>query len=244
MAASVKRISLWSGPRNISTTLMYSFAQRKDTQVFDEPLYGYYLKNSHAKKYHPGAEEIINTMETSGEKVVEMMLTHSEKPVLFYKNMTHHLLPGLDRGFLKELTNVILTRDPVEMLPSYAEVVETPTLEDVGYKMHVELVEQLHQLNLPVIVIDSKAVLLNPEKQLEKLCDAIGIPFDPAMLRWTPGARPEDGYWAKYWYTNIHKSSGFIPYHPKTTSFPEKLKPLLEECMPFYEKLVRLAKQL
>lgn len=241
MAASVKRISIWSGPRNISTTLMYSFAQRKDTQVFDEPLYGYFLKNSQAKKYHPGAEEIINTIENSGKKVVEMMLTRSEKPVLFFKNMTHHLLPGLDRDFLKNLTNVILTRDPVEMLPSYAEVVETPTLEDVGYKMHVELVEQLQQLNLPVIVIDSKAVLLNPEKQLEKLCDAVGISFDPAMLRWTPGARPEDGCWAKFWYSNIHKSSGFIPYQPKTTPFPQKLRPLLEECMPFYEKLVRLA---
>lgn len=241
MAASVKRISLWSGPRNISTTLMYSFAQRKDTQVFDEPLYGYYLKYSPAKKYHPGAEEIINTMEPNGEKVVEMMLTHSEKPVLFFKNMTHHLLPGLDRGFLKELVNVILTRDPVEMLTSYAEVVENPTLEDVGYKMHVELVEQLRMYNLPVIVLDSKAVLLHPEKQLQKLCDSIGIPFDPAMLSWTPGARPEDGCWAKFWYGNIHQSSGFNAYKPKSSPFPEKLKPLLEECMPFYEKLVRYA---
>lgn len=241
MATPIKRISLWSGPRNISTTLMYSFAQRKDTQVFDEPLYGYYLKNSHAKKYHPGAEEIINTMETRGEKVVEMMKTHSEKPVLFFKNMTHHLLPSLDRSFLKEMTNVILTRDPLEMLPSYAEVVDTPTMEDVGYKMQLELIEQLQKEKLPVIVLDSKAVLLNPEMQLQKLCDTIGIPFDPVMLRWTPGPRPEDGCWAKYWYTNIHNSSGFIPYQPKSTPFPEKLKPLLEECMPYYEKLLKFA---
>jgi hypothetical protein len=241
MATPVKRISLWSGPRNISTTLMYSFAQREDTRIFDEPLYGYYLKNSPAKNYHPGAEEVINTMETSGEKVVKMMLSNSEKPVLFFKNMTHHLLPGLDRDFLKELVNVILTRDPVEMLPSYAEVVETPTLEDVGYKMHVKLVELLQENKLPVIVLDSKAVLLNPEKQLKKLCDAIGIPFNPAMLSWTPGARPEDGCWAKYWYANIHQSSGFIPYKPKTTPFPEKLKPLLRECIPYYEKLVKIA---
>lgn len=241
MTASIKRISLWSGPRNISTTLMYSFAQRKDTQVFDEPLYGSYLNNSQAKEYHPGAEEIIHTMETNGEKVVEMMLTHSGKPVLFFKNMTHHLLPGLDREFLKELTNVILTRDPMEMLPSYAEVVETPTLEDVGYKMHVELVEQLQENNLPIIVLDSKAVLLNPKNQLQKLCDAIGIPFDPAMLSWNPGSRPEDGCWARYWYANIHKSSGFIPYKPKTSPFPEKLKPLLDECMSYYEKLLRFS---
>lgn len=241
MATPIKRISLWSGPRNISTTLMYSIAQRKDTQVFDEPLYSYYLKNSPAKKYHPGAEEIINTMETSGEKVVEMMCSYSEKPVLFFKNMTHHLLPSLDRSFLKEMTNVILTRDPLEMLPSYAEVVDTPTMEDVGYKMQLELIEQLQKEKLPVIVLDSKAVLLNPEMQLEKLCDTIGITFDPVMLRWTPGPRPEDGCWAKFWYRTIHKSSGFIPYQPKSTPFPEKLKPLLEECMPYYEKLLKFA---
>jgi len=239
MEAPVTRISLWSGPRNISTAMMYSFAQRKDTKVFDEPLYGYYLKNSKAKEYHPGAEEIINTMETDGSKVVDMMLTNRDQQVLFFKNMTHHLLPGLDRSFLKKLVNVILTRDPLEMLPSYAEVVETPTLYDVGYKLHLDIVEQLHAENLPVIVLDSKAVLLNPKEQLQKLCKAINIPFDPAMLSWSPGPRTEDGCWAKYWYGNIHKSSGFNPYQPKTAPFPEKLKPLLEECLPYYEKLGR-----
>ena len=37
-------ICLWSGPRNVSTALMYSFAQRNDVRVVDEPLYGHYLK--------------------------------------------------------------------------------------------------------------------------------------------------------------------------------------------------------
>ncbi|WP_339610943.1 sulfotransferase family protein [uncultured Planktosalinus sp.] len=241
MEAPVTRISLWSGPRNISTAMMYSFAQRTDTKVFDEPLYGYYLRNSKAKEYHPGAEEIINTMETDGSKVVDMMLTNRDQPLLFFKNMTHHLLPELDRSFLKQLVNVILTRDPLEMLPSYAEVVETHTLYDVGYKLHLDIVDQLQAENLPVIVLDSKSVLRNPKEQLQKLCAAINIPFDPDMLSWTPGARPEDGCWAKYWYGNIHKSSGFNAYQPKSTPFPEKLKPLLEECLPFYEKLKSFA---
>ncbi len=155
--------------------------------------------------------------------------------------MTHHLLPELDRSFLKQLVNVILTRDPLEMLPSYAEVVETHTLYDVGYKLHLDIVDQLQAENLPVIVLDSKSVLRNPKEQLQKLCAAINIPFDPDMLSWTPGARPEDGCWAKYWYGNIHKSSGFNAYQPKSTPFPEKLKPLLEECLPFYEKLKSFA---
>ena len=55
-----KIICLWSCPRNISTALMYSFAQRKDTRVIDEPLYAHYLKKSGAK--HPGRDEVLNTL--------------------------------------------------------------------------------------------------------------------------------------------------------------------------------------
>ncbi len=55
----MKRICLWSGPRNISTALMYSFAQREDTRVIDEPLYGHYLKVTGV--LHPGRKEVIQT---------------------------------------------------------------------------------------------------------------------------------------------------------------------------------------
>ncbi len=236
--APIKRISLWSGPRNISTALMYSFAQRSDTRVIDEPLYAHFLShNVEAQVYHPGADEVLRTMENDGNKVVEMMISASDKPVMFYKNMTHHL-PGLDTGFLPKLINVILTRDPVEMLPSYADVIETPSIEDVGYRMQVQLMEELERRNLPVVIVDSADVLKNPAGHLKKLCNAVGIPFEEAMLNWEAGPRPEDGCWASYWYKNVHASTGFQPYCPKKTPFPEHLKPLLNECRPYYEKLV------
>ena len=241
LKTTIKRVSLWSGPRNISTTLMYSFAQRSDTAVFDEPLYGYYLKNNPAAKaYHPGAQEIINTMETSGDKVVEMMITEASKPVLFYKNMTHHL-PGLHYGFLKDMVNIILTRHPEEMLPSYAKVIANPQLHDVGYKLHIDLLHYLQEHRIPMVVLDAKRVLLNPEDQLKKLCAFIGIPFEKRMLHWPAGARPEDGSWAKYWYANVHSSTGFLPYQLKNEPFPEHLKPLLDQCMPYYNELEGLA---
>lgn len=234
---NIKRICLWSGPRNISTALMYSFAQRNDTSVFDEPLYAHYLKNTKANEFHPGAEDVLLSQENDGSKVVKMMTTNIDNKVLFFKNMTHHLL-DLDKTFMKDVINVFLTRDPFEMLPSFAKVIENPTLNDVGYAMHIELLEYLNKQDIKPIVIDSKDILLNPEKALTKLCEKAGISFDKKMLTWEAGARPEDGSWAKYWYDSVHKSTGFMEYKPKSDPFPESLNPLLKECLPYYNRLV------
>lgn len=239
----ITRICLWSGPRNISTALMYSFAQRSDTIVFDEPLYAHYLVRTPARQYHPGADEVIATMENDGQKVVDdLILGDHPTPVVFFKHMTHHLL-DLDLGFLDKTVNILLTRDPLEMLPSYGAVVETPTLNDVGYARHLELLHDLqsHGQNPPVI--DSKQILLNPRKVLTELCARIGIPFEESMLSWKAGARPEDGVWAKYWYHSVHQSTGFGKYIQKSEPFPEKLEPLLAECQPYYEQLSALAIQ-
>ena len=237
---NIKRICLWSGPRNISTTLMYSFAQRVDTKVYDEPLYAHYLSNSDAKNYHPGTQDILDTLEHDGDKVIAQMMSNQEKPVFFFKNMTHHLI-DLNRDFMKDVYNVILTRNPVEMLPSFDKVINNPSIDDVGYAKHSELLDYFEANNIKPIVLDSKRVLLNPKKVLIQLCDFIGIPFDNNMLQWKAGARVEDGSWAKYWYANIHKSTEFLKYKPKTEPFPKHLEPLLNECLPHYNKLLKYA---
>jgi hypothetical protein len=235
---SIKRICLLSGPRNISTALMYAFSQRNDTKVFDEPLYAYYLKHHpEAHSYHPGAEDILNTMESDGEKVVEAMLNNNEKPVLFYKHMTHHLL-DLDREFMKGTINVILTRNPKEMLPSFDKVIANPNMSDVGYALHIKLLDYFKRHQIPFTVLDSKKVLLNPEETLRKVCDFIEIPFDKNMLSWKSQKRKEDGVWSKYWYDSVHKSKGFIKYEAKNEVFPEHLNSLLNECLPHYEELM------
>lgn len=234
----MKRICLWSGPRNISTALMYSFAQRSDTRVYDEPLYAHYLSKTNADTYHPGAQEVLDDMEQDGEKVVEMMLGDQDRPVAFFKHMTHHLV-DLDWSFMRQTINVLLTRNPIDMLPSYAREVENPSMRDVGYESHIELLDYLQAKGLPEpFVLDSRNLQDNPEKTLRSLCDYIGIPFDQHMLKWEAGPRPEDGVWAPYWYHNVHQSTGFKPYRPKTEPFPEPLQPLLEECLPLYQRLI------
>lgn len=236
----MKRICLWSGPRNISTALMYSFAQRPDTVVYDEPLYAHYLSCTNAADYHPGAEEILSSMEKNGNKVIEMMLGEHPKPVVFFKHMTHHLV-DIDLAFLNQTINVFLTRDPVDMLPSFVKQINQPTLRDVGYKAHLDLMQHLENIGQEVLILDSKRLQSNPRAILSHFCQRTGIPFYEDMLKWNAGARPEDGCWAKYWYHNVHRSTHFSPYQPKADPFPERLLPLLEECQPIYKQLLKRA---
>lgn len=236
---TVKRISLWSGPRNVSTALMYSFRQRSDTTVVDEPLYAHYLRRSEVE--HPGRQEVLADQENDGEKVVrDVILGPVATPVLFIKNMAHHL-DGLDWSFLAGLHNVILTRDPAEMLPSLIQQVPDPDLDGTGLPMQVRLLDAILDDGDDPIVLDSQLLLTNPPSVLAQLCERIGISFEEAMLSWEPGAVPEDGIWAPYWYDSVHRSSGFAPYRPKPDTVPQHLVPILTASIPLYERLLAYA---
>lgn len=235
-----KRIFLWSGPRNISTTLMYSFAQRIDAVVYDEPLYGAYLKHTPADDYHPGANEIMQSMDCDYDAVVTMMLGAQKRPVAFFKNMAHHIR-DVDRSFMAQGINVILTRNPLEMLPSFDKIISNPKIEDVGYRAHVELLNYLEANHMEYVVIDATLLLKNPVGVLKQLCEVSGVLFDSKMLSWSKGPRIEDGVWAKYWYSNVHASSGYMPYKKKEDPFPKHLSPLLQECEKYYNEILKRA---
>lgn len=239
MTRVVKRVSVWSGPRNVSTALMYSFRQRSDTTVVDEPLYGHYLRRTDAP--HPGKGEVLARTDTDGERVVrQVLLGGYDTPVVMFKNMAHHLR-GLERAFLGELTHVLLTRDPREMLPSLAQKLPAPTLRDTGFVEQISILEYVLAQHQEPIVLEAKALLQNPEGVLREVCRRLGLPFDPAMLSWPAGPKPEDGVWAGHWYKNVHCSRGFDAYTPKPTPFPKSLEPLLTACLPLYEALTHYA---
>jgi len=238
---STLRINVWSGPRNVSTALMYSFAQRADTRVVDEPLYAHYLTVTDADQLHPGADETKAAQFCDGQRVIdEVMLGPCDKPALFCKQMAHHLV-DVDRSFLRVMSNVLLTRNPRDMLPSLAENIPNAGLRDTGYATQTELYQQLCAWGQEPPVVEAMQLLLDPPGVLRQLCQRLGIPFDPAMLSWPAGPRPEDGVWAKYWYDHVHRSTGFAPYRAKTDPFPAELEPLLEECLPHYEVLESVA---
>jgi hypothetical protein len=232
-----RTICLWSGPRNVSTALMYSFRQRSDTRVVDEPLYGHFLRVSGAE--HPAALEVMKHMDCDGDRVMRRLLIaeNEERPVQFIKQMAHHLVE-IDERFLRVTTNVLLVRDPGEMLPSLVNQIPRPTIRDTGLKRQWELFEDLllHGEHHPP-VLDARELLLDPPGVLRKLCAILGLAFEPAMLSWPPGPKPEDGVWAPHWYHNVHLSSGFSEYRSKDQPLPSRLEALREECNHYYQRL-------
>ena len=214
---------------------MYSFAQRSDTRVVDEPLYGHYLRVSEVE--HPGRSEVMAAMDLDGARVMGTML-HMEfdRPLLFMKHMAHHLV-DLDTAFLGDTINIVLIRDPEQMLPSLCHQLPRPELRDTGLARQTALLEELAGLGQQPPVLDARERLMDPRGVLEELCARIGISFEPAMLSWPAGPMSEDGIWARHWYHNVHRSTGFQPYRPRSEPFPERLQPLLETCRPYYERL-------
>jgi hypothetical protein len=229
-----KIICLWSCPRNISTALMYSFAQREDTCVFDEPLYAHYLKVSGAK--HPAREKVLNSLENDGNKVVNKVILQKSKKILFHKLMAHFLI-DINTEFLSLVKNIIFIRNPKEIISSYNKVILNPNIEDIGIKQQYELYLELENRGKTPFVLDSKYLLRNPELILKKVCVLLEIPFEEKMLKWNKGARKEDGVWAKYWYKNIHNSTGFFMHSTQNITLTKSNALTAEACLPYYEFL-------
>lgn len=229
---------MWSGPRNISTAMMRSWGNRVDTTVVDEPFYAFYLKKT--GKNHPVAGEILAQCEADANEVIKSLTGPIPKArrIFYQKQMTHHLLPEVDREWLGRVTNCFLIRDPAEVINSYLKKNEDPGLEDVGFVQQAEIFDFVRQQTGSVpAVIDAKDALQNPERILRLLCETVGVGFDQAMLSWSPGLRETDGIWAKHWYDAVAKSTGFEAYTPRHDPVPEHLRDIHERCRECYDRL-------
>jgi len=232
------RIAMWSGPRNISTALMRAWGNRPDTFVTDEPLYAHYLKVTLLQ--HPGADEVIAHHESDWRKVVARITGEipEGKKIWYQKHMAHHLLPEIELGWIDRVVNCFLIREPTEMLASLMEFVPQPTLRDTGLPQQVRIFEMVRERTGRVPpVLDAEDVLRDPRGVLTKLCDAVGVPFTEAMLRWPAGRRKTDGIWAKNWYSKVEQTTGFQPLKPKNISLPEQVRDLVEPCQQLYQTL-------
>jgi hypothetical protein len=241
-ASPAVRLAVWSGPRNISTALMRSWENRPDTVVVDEPLYAHYLAATGID--HPGRDEVIATGELDWRAVVAELTgpVPGGARVFYQKHMAHHLLAGMDRAWVTGLANVLLIRDPREVVASYVRAREQVTAEDIGLPQQVALFDELAAAGAPPPVLDAAEVLRDPEAHLRALCDHVGVEFTPRMLAWPPGPRPSDGVWGRYWYEAVWRSTGFAPYAPRHPDLSGAHAAVAAECLPLYERLRALTK--
>ena len=233
------RINCWSGPRNISTALMYSFRERVDTTVVDEPFYAHYLRVSGRK--HPGYQEVLNSQDQYSEQVIENVIqSEYTTPVVFFKQMCHHLVE-IDLSFFNNCSNILLIREPSLVIRSHAKNVPDLKVSDIGLDVQNSLLNRIIESGAVPIVVDSANLLMNPEAILKELCQHLGIAFDASMLSWESGPKPEDGVWARHWYKNTHESSAFSNKESSRDPMPEKFLPVLEEATVLYDNLKKYA---
>ncbi len=240
MTRDILRIAMWSGPRNISTAMMRAFGNRADTQVIDEPFYAAWLARSGAD--HPMREAVLAAQPTDPARVAAILLgpVPAGKSVFYQKHMAHHMTPDMDPGWMASCRHAFLIRPPHEVLASYTKRRQSVTLAEIGIVQQVELfdrVAQAHGHAPPVLAADD--VLANPEAALTRLCAALGLGFDPAMLTWPAGPRETDGVWAPVWYDAVAASTGFARPGPPIdkNSLTQDLRALADQAQPYYARL-------
>jgi hypothetical protein len=232
-------IAMWSGPRNISTAMMYSFASRPDCEVWDEPFYAFALE--HGGSDHPLKREIVARYETRYERIVARCLEPpgSGKPVFYQKHMTHHMLPGFERRWILQLANAFLIRDPQRVLSSYARKWEEVSLRAIGILEQWEIFALVADAKgAAPAVLDAEDVLNDPRSAMQLLCRTLGIDFNESMLSWPRGPKPYDGLWGSHWYNAVHVSTGFDrPAAGADEPLPAGLQKIADAAAPIYERL-------
>ena len=232
------RVAMWSGPRNISTAMMRAWENRPDCAVSDEPLYAHYLQVTGLD--HPGGDEVIAHGDTDWRRVVAALTTGpapGNQPIWYQKHMSHHLLPGMDLSWIGALRNVLLIRDPRQVVGSYVKSRADVTPDDIGLLQQAGLYEYLCDAGKAPPVIDAGDFLRAPDAHLLALCDWLGIPFSDCMLHWPAGPRDSDGIWAPHWYERVWASTGFETAQEKTSSLTPEYEAVADACMPTYDRL-------
>lgn len=231
------RVGMWSGPRNISTAMMRAFENRPDTVVVDEPLYAAYLVRTGID--HPGRDEVIASQPADPDTAVAELLAPlpAGRTVHYAKHMAHHVSREMDLSWTLGPRNVLLIRNPVEVVASYVRSRESCEPDDIGLLQQRWLLELWDAHGLDVPIIDAADFLKAPEAHLRWLCDWLGIGFTDQMLSWPPGPRESDGVWAPHWYSAVWASTGFEPRRPRAISLSEHDAVVAEACRPIYAEL-------
>ncbi|KAF7084191.1 hypothetical protein CFC21_087868 [Triticum aestivum] len=221
-------IHAWSAPRSLSTSLMYSFSERDDMDVLDEPLYANFLRVTGVDR--PYRQELLSKMDPDGNKVVkEVIFGPGEKAYRYCKHIAKQRLPNLTGDLMKKGKHFILIRNPMNILPSFDKVVP-PSFLELGVAELVAIYSELCELGSPPPVIDADDLRRDPEAVLSGLCEDLDGKLAQGNF---------DGIWAPWWYESVHTSTGFSKSRRYPMTFPFAFYDLLEQSLPFYNMLKR-----
>ena len=169
--SGTRRIAMWSGPRNLSTAMMRSFAARGDCACVDEPFYAHYLRQTGLP--HPMREAVIESQPADWRKVVPSLTTGPvDQPIQYQKHMVQHMLPCMDLDWTERVTNVFLIREPERVAASFAAKRGLPDPEELGFARQWQMYRAMAARGPAPVVIDSADIRRDPARALRALCKA------------------------------------------------------------------------
>lgn len=241
---------MWSPPRARSTMMMRVF-EALGCAVFDEPFYPYWLKTLN-KVDDPGYRMAIENHETDWRRIIDLVLgpIPTGRTWYYQKHMAIHMLEEVDLGWMGQMRNCFLIRNPAEVIVSMSafRALEPGGAQDVEAAARLVGIPQLRRIfdlacelndGAPP-VIDANDVLRDPARILGGFCAAVGMDFDPERpISWAPGRHDRDGAWADDWYGKVYDTTGLGPYVAREFTIPAVLQPVVDYCMPTYEHIAQ-----
>lgn len=180
-----------------------------------------------------------------------IFIKHMSKTHFLYDFETDNDVPPIPGAEL-EHKHMFLIRNPMDVLRSWDVLspVHGGSSDDLGILPLVDIYTTLLKKRKPgdktqvVTILDSDALVGDPEGILKEVCKDLGLDYKPSMMSWKAGPHECDSRHAPWWYSSVHKSSG---WRAKKTHNDQdlpplnpKLMPALEESYPAYQMLSRI----
>jgi hypothetical protein len=245
-------IALWSHPRSMSTAFERIMRARGDLDCLHEPfMYDYYVNRSTRQMPHFDA---MDEHPKNYDAIRDMILARADDGPVFFKDMSYYVVPHLlaDETFLNRVTHSFLVRDPHASILSYAKLDPDMLLEEIGLEAqwrHAEAV--MARTGKAPVVVRSEAVQADPEGQMARYWDAVGLAHAPQALHWDDPA-PADWQQVQGWHGEVMASSTIRPITPEQAARVSadfdglaaqhpRFGQYLEHHLPFHERLLRYA---
>jgi len=254
---------MWACPRSRSTVIARAFENLSGCIIYDEPLEppnifmtNYTVTSTRSLEEEKLKQSIIEQgLETDINKVIEKITGELPEGKLFsfQKMITGDYRSEFGIDWAKKLTNFFLLRPPQDVILDFditqkkSGITEPVIQQDIGMKTLYEVFQQITAITGQTpAVIHSDDIVKNPPAALQWLCGKLGVTFDKSMLSWKSNlagsslkyANTPDGT-SEPWYEALRSSEGFFPYEKQEVKLPERLMPLLDECIPYYEKILQ-----